>query len=359
MDLSLSDDQRVIRDVFADFFAREAPAPVARAAEPLGFDRGLWERLLSTGAPGMGAAEHDGGGGATLSDLIVIIEELGRSIAPVPLIEHLVASRLHPVEPVVTGDLIATIALRPADAAGTWRLVPAGAIADIVIGVDGDELVAVRSDPPGRAPVNHASAPLADRSARGGTGTVIGPASMIDLALDEWRTLTAAALVGIGDTAMAIGVEYVKSRKQFGVPIASFQAVQHGMADLPILVEGARLLTHRAAWAGDRAVPGTTGTTDVDDNEIDDFATLAGMAFVFAAQAAAHATDRSLHFHGGYGYAQEYDIQLYYRRARGWALVLDDPTNEYRRIADRLLGSPGSADARDTPASNLPTPTEA
>ena len=54
------------------------------------------------------------------------------------------------------------------------------------------------------------------------------------------------------------------------------------------------------------------------------------MAFLFAADVAAHATDRSLHFHGGYGFAEEYDIQLFYRRARGWALVLGDPGRECR-----------------------------
>jgi alkylation response protein AidB-like acyl-CoA dehydrogenase len=50
------------------------------------------------------------------------------------------------------------------------------------------------------------------------------------------------------------------------------------------------------------------------------------------------ATDRSLHVHGGYGYAEEYDIQLYYRRARGWSLLLGDPAREARRLADQLFG---------------------
>ena len=61
------------------------------------------------------------------------------------------------------------------------------------------------------------------------------------------------------------------------------------------------------------------------------------MAFVFAADARGHATDRSLHYHGGYGFAEEYDIQLFYRRARGWALVLDDPARECLAARRRLL----------------------
>ena len=62
------------------------------------------------------------------------------------------------------------------------------------------------------------------------------------------------------------------------------------------------------------------------------------MAFVFNADGAAHATDRALHFHGGYGFAEEYDIQLFYRRARGWALVYDDPARECGRLADAMFG---------------------
>jgi len=110
--------------------------------------------------------------------------------------------------------------------------------------------------------------------------------------------------------------------------------VLDGLADLPVLIDGSRLLTHKAAWAGDG---GGSGVIDVDQSMIEDFGTLASMAFVFSSDAAAHATDRSLHYHGGYGFSEEYDIQLFYRRARGWALVLDDPTRESLSLADRLF----------------------
>lgn len=317
VDLGLSADQEAVEELFSTFFAKESPLSVARAAEPLGFDASLWERLATTGAPTMGVE------GASLGDLVVAAEQLGRAIAPVPLVEHLVATRAG-----ATTDGIAAVALRPA-VDGVWRLVPAGAVADLVVGVEGDELVAVASAAPGTGPRNHACAPLADRSTDG-TRTVLGPVDRFDAVLAEWQVLTAAALVGIAVTALDLGVEYVKARHQFGVPIGSFQAVQHGLADLPGMIDGARLLCHKAAWA--------TGTsTDVDDNSVEDPIALASMAFVFAAEVAAHATDRSLHYHGGYGFAEEYDIQLLYRRARGWALVLGDPGAEARRLADRLF----------------------
>jgi alkylation response protein AidB-like acyl-CoA dehydrogenase len=158
--------------------------------------------------------------------------------------------------------------------------------------------------------------------------------------------LVAAALGGIADAALDLGVEYAKARQQFGVPIGSFQAVQHGLADLPALIDGARLLAHKAAWAGERTEP---GRCDVDDNDVTDFSSLASMAFLFATDAAARATDRSLHVHGGYGFSAEYDIQLYYRRARGWPLVLDDPGRECLRLADRLWGPSARAAAGHLP----------
>ena len=337
VDLALSDDETAIRDLFTSFFVREAPTAVARASEPVGFDSALWGRVREIGAPGMGVPEVFGGGGATLGGLAVVAEALGRSIAPVPLVEHLVAARLLVTPDVVAGDAIATLAVRPATEDGRWRLVPGGAVADVVVGLDGDDLVAVRNPPPGEAPANHASAPVADRDARSGAREVIGARAEFERARDEWKVLVAAALTGIADAALDLGVEYAKTRLQFGVPIGSFQAVQHGLADLPALVDGARLLAHKAAWAGERSEP---GVCDVDDNDITDFSALASMAFLFATDAAARATDRSLHFHGGYGFAAEYDIQLYYRRARGWPLVLDDPSRECLRLADRLWGPP-------------------
>jgi alkylation response protein AidB-like acyl-CoA dehydrogenase len=148
-------------------------------------------------------------------------------------------------------------------------------------------------------------------------------------------------LVGISVAALQLGRDYAMSRYQFGVPIGSFQAVQHGLADLPALIDGARLLNHKAAWSGDRPTP---GICNVDDADITDFGCLAGMAFVFAAETATRSTDRSLHFHGGYGFSEEYDIQLYYRRARAWANVVMSPAAARRRVADLRYGSPIGAE---------------
>ena len=229
------------------------------------------------------------------------------------------------------------MSVRPADADGNWWLVPAGAVADVVVGVDGDELVAVRSAPPMAGPLNHACAPMADRSARDGERRVLGPAAGVPgRCSTAGRCSPPPSLVGIADAALRLGVEYVMAREQFGVPIGSFQAVQHGLADLP----GARS-TVAGCSPTRRPGPSTSGTGSLDwaDLDITDGTALASMAFVFASEGAAHATDRSLHYHGGYGFSEEYDIQLYYRRARGWSLVLGDTTTECLGLADRLFGA--------------------
>jgi len=344
MQLGLSEDQQAIKDVFKSFFVNESPVTLARDREPLGFDAHLWSMLCATGAPGMGVAESHGGGGAGLCELSVVAEELGRQIAPVPLIDHQVAARAisasgASLPDVFEGSAIAAFALRPA-AHDEWSYVSAGAIADVVVGLNGADLVAVRSAK-GEHLLNTGSLPMANRKTAGdrtvlATGTHAYEAYA--LALAEWKALTAAALVGVAAAALDIGLDYVTTRIQFGRPIGSFQAVQQGLADLPIAIDGGRLLAHKAAWAGDREAAGAGGQIDLVNNDTTDFQALASMALVFCGDAAAHATDRSLHYHGGYGYAEEYDIQLFYRRARAWALLLDDPSRECLRLADRLFG---------------------
>jgi len=341
IDFALSEDQAAIAEVFTAFFENECGTDVVRAAEPLGFSPSLWSQLGAMEAPSMALPADHGGGGATMSDLVVVAEAAGAALAPVPLLEHWVASRALATSSLLAEGEVAALALRPAGADGVWRLVPAGAIANVVIGIDGDEVVAVRSDPPMSAPPNHASAPLADRSARDGERAELGSAGSFSLALDEWRLLTASALVGIAQRALAIGIDYTLERTAFGRPIGSFQSIQHGLAELPALIDGGRFLVHKAAWARDAELIDGAGIIDMDYGTITEFAPLAAMAFVHAADAASVATDKSLHYHGGYGFSLEYDIQLFFRRARGWAEVLGDPARERLRLADILWPKEG------------------
>jgi alkylation response protein AidB-like acyl-CoA dehydrogenase len=335
VDLNPTDEQQSIVDVFGALVDRVSPVDQLRAHEPLGFSPDLWQQLGAMGAPGMGVPESDGGGGADLLDLSLAIEALGRRLAPVPLVEHTVSARLLAragalPDGVVDGAAIATLALRPAQDHRA-RLVPAGAVADHVVALDGNDLVVVGSAPGALVP-NLASAPLADRglsSDAATTRTVVASGDeargLHEQAVDEWRVLTAAALVGLGLGALTIAVAYVTEREQFGVPIGTFQSLQHGLADVAVALDGAQLLARKAAWAADGQRP--------------EAAQLAAMAFLFAAEQSQRATDRALHYHGGYGFMEEYDIQLFYRRAKGWANVLGQPGREYARLADLRYGA--------------------
>ncbi|BBY02511.1 acyl-CoA dehydrogenase family protein [Mycobacterium seoulense] len=346
MKVSLSEDQRAVEELFSEFFAKTSEPIVVRRAEPLGFDSELWSKLCALDAPAMGVAAEKGGGGATMADLVVLGECVGRSVAPVPIIEHTVALRALP-EPsaeLLAGDELATIALQSATGGLDWGLIPAGAVARTVVGPCDEVTVAVSAEPPGVAPANHACMPVAFRTFDHNTASNLGDKSVWSRALSEWQILTAASLVGIAAKSLDTGVEYVKSREQFGRPIGTFQAVQHGLADLPGLIDGARLLTFKAAWAMDTSDSTAPRSTDVDDNEVNDPTSLALMAYLFATEVAAQVTDRVLHYHGGYGFANEYDIGLYYRRARGWSLVLGDPAVQYQHLADRLFGAVSTDD---------------
>ncbi|MCY4664138.1 MAG: acyl-CoA/acyl-ACP dehydrogenase [Acidimicrobiaceae bacterium] len=338
-----SEDQQAVAEAFGDLFAREATPEAVRAAEAgCGFDPDLWRKLAAAGAPQMAVPVADGGGGASLVDLAVVVHEWGRRIAPVPLVEHAVCARLLSaasgegprrdlVSAVASGDVVATIAPGPVTDDGTARLVPAGAVADVVAARRGDDIVVARSRPPGTARPNTADLPLADRDLSDSLTVASGApaAAAWDRTLSEWKALMAVAYAGLASEVLAMGVAYTQQRHQFGVPVGSFQAVQHGLADAATRSEGARLLAFRAVCAVDAG--GADG------------ARLAAMALLFSAEAARFAADRVLQYHGGYGYSAEYDVQLYYRRAAGWLLQLGEPSAEIARLADMDLGEKNRA----------------
>lgn len=333
MDLELTDEQQSIVEVFGALADRWAPPAGLREHEALGFDPKVWEQLVAMGAPGMALAEADGGGGATLLDLALAVESLGARLTPAPLVEHAVAARLLAragalTPEVVEGTTVATVALRPASA-GTARLVPAGAVAGTVVALDRDRLVCATGDAPGAAVPNLGDLPLAHRDLTGARVLATGAEAVAlhDAALHEWRSLTAAALVGLAAGALEIARTYVLERQQFDVAIGSFQSIQHTLADAKVGIDGAQLLAYKAACS----------FTEQPARA----AELATMALSFAAEQARVTSERGLHFHGGYGVMTEYDIQLFYRRAKGWALVLDNPRAELHHLADLRYGKVG------------------
>jgi len=351
VDLALSDDQEALRRAVRDFFEKESPPEVVRDAEPLGFDGALWRKVTGLGLAAIAVPEERGGGGAGFVELAVAAELLGRSLAPVPLVEAAVATTLLAALPpspgldplvagAVAGDLLPTLALAPVRAGGAGaggtaggvaRLVPAGAVADLVVALRGDELVAVRRPaPPGAAPANLGAMPVADVPLGEGDGAdtlvlATGPDAVAAhaRAVGHWQALTAVALLGVGTRAFELGLDYVRQRRAFGVLVGAFQSIQHRLADDATALEGARLIAYEAAWAHDAGLA--------------EAPTLATMALLFTSEVAFAAASAALHVHGGYGYALEYDVQLYFRRAKAWPLVAGDPRAAYAGVAHRLF----------------------
>ncbi|MBX7455775.1 acyl-CoA/acyl-ACP dehydrogenase [Mycolicibacterium sp. 3033] len=328
LDYSLSDDHQALQAAYKDFFATRCPIETVRAAEESGFDKNLWERLCAMGATTMALPESVGGDGATLVDLTLVAEEIGRSLAPVPWIDHVCAARLLGRLGAVEADVVngtKLVALDPQQRISTGpRLIPAGSVAEQVLVVDGDEVVALSfASRPARVD-NIGKLPMAwvDPAAADSRTVLAGGADALaeyQRARDEWRLLTGAALVGLVEETMSIAAEFAKTRYTLGVPIGTLQAISHPLANIAITVQSGRNLARRAAW--------------FLDNEPDERRELAPSVFVFMAEEAAKAATMAVHVQGGLGVSAEAAATAYLVRARGWAIAGGDPAATAKYIA--------------------------
>ncbi len=337
MNLGLNEAQRLLRETLVRVLRAESTPARVRAAEPSGFDRALWTTLCRLGVPMMRASEP-AGGDAALLDAAIVAEETGRYLTSAPVIESMVATRLlgelggedtkRWLVRVAGDGAVVTMALHPIESDRS-QLVPAGAIADAVIGLDGDAVV-LFTGLPVDSPSNLGAFPLA-RHAMGGSGhqanrivLASGPRAraLFLAAIEEWKLLTAAALAGLSRQAIDMAAAYATERRQFGRAIGSFQGIAHPLAESVTEIEAAQLLIWRAVWAI------ASGR--------DDAAASISMAYWWACDAADRAVQRALRTFGGYGLSLEYDIQLWFRRGKALALLFGDPQAELQRVGDRL-----------------------
>lgn len=347
-DFALDDDQQTVADMFATFFERESPPERVRDAEtatPPGFDAQLWKQLGEMRAVAMTVPlEHDGDG-AGLVELALLAEQWGRYLGPAPLAESVVAARLlarlaaehegaaSTLRGALDGEIV-TLALQPAGRGP--QLVPNAAIADAVLAVRGDDLVVARPASKPAAVPNQGHTPLAwlDPLAHAADVVASGPsvAAAVHAARRDWQLVMAAALTGMAAGAQSIALEYAKDRVAFGVPIGSFQAIAHPLVDVAMNIEMSRRLVHKAAWWGDNPA------ADSSEERHDEHGELVPMAYHFAEHTAVHGTTVAVHTLGGVGFTVESDVQLYFRRAKGWTLVGGDPQVVLDDVADALFG---------------------
>jgi alkylation response protein AidB-like acyl-CoA dehydrogenase len=298
MDFDLTEDQREIKDVARELLAARSPfAKVREAAEAARYDDALWREIVELGWPGIAVAEEHGGQGLGAVELAVLLEELGYACAATPFLATAVAAaviqaggtdaqRRRWLPGLVSGELRAGL--------GAAELVVDGDGADVVVLLedDGARLLAG-----GQAEIE----PLVAIDPTRRFATVRGDGEPLPAEVaDRARAAMAAEVVGVCQRALEMTVAYVKERKQFGVPVGSFQAVSHRCAQMLLHTESARSTAYYAAWAAD-AEPSRLGEA-------------AALAAAAAATGAREVPASAIQAHGGIGFTWEADVHWLYKR---------------------------------------------
>ncbi|GGN31117.1 putative acyl-CoA dehydrogenase FadE [Streptomyces kronopolitis] len=282
--------------------------------------RALWGRLAEAGVFGLAVSARHGGMGLLPAELTVAFTELGRHVMPGPLVETVaVAAFLERLDAGAATEWLPRIAAGEAlvslCADGPYAL-DADA-ADAVLVVEGDTVRRAEGHGPAQASLDPARRLFRPR---GGTVLARGPAvtSAAGHALDVARLATAAQSLGLGRALLAQTVSHVTRRTQFGVPIGSFQAVKHRLADILIALEFAQPLVHGAAAALAAGAPSA-------GREV--------AAAKVAAGEAGHAAARTaLQLHGALGYSEEPALSLWIRKARPLRDAWGTPAECRRRV---------------------------
>lgn len=306
MSLTRTEEQNELAEVVRGLLERRSDSGAVRdaMASEQGYDPDLWTTLCEQiGVAALNVPEEHGGAGFTLAESLVVLEELGRSLAPTPLIGTVLATEAL----LVCQDGAAQERLLPWLAGGAGGAVafegtPAldAAGAEVLLAVNGSGLVElsgatvtplVALDPTHR---------LAEVS--GGEGGVLSEgAAVLDRVRDVALAAVAAVQVGTMQRALDDTVTYTKEREQFGRPIGSFQALKHRMADMLVRVEMSRsaLMAASAALATESADAGER----------------AAVAASYCSESLQHVAGEMIQLHGGIGITWEHDAHLVFKRA--------------------------------------------
>jgi alkylation response protein AidB-like acyl-CoA dehydrogenase len=322
MHFDLTEDQQEIRRVARELLAARSPwAKVREAAEAASYDEALWRELCALGWPGIAVAEEHGGQGLGAVELAVLLEQLGSACAATPFLSTAAAAaaiqaagtdaqRVRWLPSLASGEATAGIGTRElaADAVGAAVIV--------LLDDDGD----------GARLLDGASVELAPLEAIDATrryatvGFDAGAAEPLGAAAaDRIRATLAAEVVGVCQRALEMTLEYVKERRQFGVAVGAFQAVQHRCAQMLLDTESARSTALYAAWAA-----------DADPERLPEAAALAAAA---AADAGRNVGASAIQAHGGIGFTWEADVHWLYKRAQLDTALLGGARRHRARLA--------------------------
>ncbi len=375
MDMSLTKTQETLKSRAREFFERECPTSLVRAMEgdERGYSTDIWERMAAHGWMGLPFPEQYGGSGGSLTDLAALLEEFGRALVPGPFFNSVAIvglaildagsdrQRTEILPRIADGSLIATAALLEEDARyraeairmslerrgddsvlnGVKMFVEYANSADLI-------LVPVRTSQNGDAESGVTLA-LIPASAGGIRATALDsiardrqyalhfenvslPADAIlgdendgwpilRRALDRAAMLHCAQSVGAAQRVLEMTVDYTMQRVQFDRPIASFQSVQHSCADMVIAIDSARLAVYQAV-------------TRIEDGQ--DAEKEIALAKTLTNHAHKWTTLTAQQVHGGIGFMEEYDLQLWTRRAKVAELKFGTSSGYVETFAQRM-----------------------
>lgn len=329
MDFELSDDQIALRDAARDLLDGYAdPAQVrAHVAAQAPFDRALWKAMVEQGWLGLEQPAADQGLGLGFIEACVLLEEVGRHVAPAPFAPTLLALAA------TTGSAWTERLLGGAVGTVAWNgrphseatLVPYAPVADVAIVASADRLVLhdlTVGDRPGAEPAMDQTRCVGWLRADRPGATDIGGPDAANALLDRGAVASSAESLGAAARALEMAVEHAKQRVQFGQPIGSFQAVKHRCADMLVDVEGMRSTVYHGAWSIAAGDP--------------DASVAASTAKVWCADAARRTMASSLQVHGGIGFTWEHDLHFFLKRAQLDQVSFGDAPAHRDRLAGLL-----------------------
>ena len=371
MPLFLNDEQAMLADTAKDFVAEHAPVSHLRKLrddhDETGFSPALWKQFAEMGFTGILIPESDNGLGLGHVEAGIVLEEIGRNLSPSPFLTTAVAAvsalqgsaqrdRWFPA--ILSGDSVAALAIdehakhggciamkaeRSGNGfrlSGTKQFVAHGHVADLILVAartagspqdkEGITLFAVSKDSAGMSvdPRRLADSSLASHmtfdnvevDADAVIGEVDQGGTVLNRLLAAGRTGAAAEMLGVGSGAMDLTVNYLRERKQFGVHIGSFQALQHRAAHLYSELEVARAAILKAQQLLDGGSEGAEQAVSVAKAQI-------GLATTLAVQ-------EGIQMHGGIGMTDEYDIGFYMKRGRVLAELFGDANYHANLLAE-------------------------
>lgn len=374
MDLDFTEEHEMLREMVRGVCEQYSPLETVRALEndPKGYPDELWKQLVELGLVGILIPEAYGGQGQTLLEAAILYEELGRALAPTP---HFVSAVLSAAAFVQAGSEAQKVEWLPRLAAGEAIVTPAwleprnrfgpkgvqmratargegfvlsGTKLHVLFAKAADRLLVLARTGDGEREIDlflvDPLAPgvkIAQRLNLGSESTFrvdfedvpVAASDRIGAAGSGWSTwdrvmhdgivLCAAQAAGGAKRALEITVEYAKQREQFGKPLGAFQSISHYLADSATAIEGGTTLVYEAAWA--RSVGKESRR-------------LAPLAKLFMCQAYRDTTATCQQVWGGVGFTIEYDIQLFFRRARQLQMSWWDERHLEDLIATEALG---------------------